>query len=70
MILITYVILKATKNKDGYIMIFTPKELIKENGSFMIPKNANAIAHPCLDKDIIKEFWHNFTFGSSSVNIT
>lgn len=58
------------KNKDGYIMIFTPKELVKTTGSIVIPKNANAIAHPCLNKDIIKEFWHSFTFGSSSLNIS
>ena len=51
-------------------MIFNPKVTEKRQGSFVLPKNANAVAHPCLDKGVIREFWHNFTFNASSLSLT
>jgi len=51
-------------------MIFQPQNLIKTAGSFTFSGIINVVAHPCLNKDIIKEFWHNFTFQSSALNIS
>ena len=51
-------------------MIFHPKNLIKTEGYFAFDGNISAIAHPCLNKDIIKELWHNFTFQSSALTIS
>lgn len=50
-------------------MIFHPQNLIKKAGTFVFSGEINAIAHPCLNKDIIKDFWRNFTFQSSTLNI-
>ena len=50
-------------------MIFHPQYSIQTEGSFVLPKTVCAVAHPCLDKAIIKEFWHNFTFGSSALSV-
>ena len=50
-------------------MIFTPKMAEKKQGRYIIPKNASAVAHPCLDKSVICEFWHNFTFNSSDLSL-
>ena len=51
-------------------MIFHPQNLIKTGGRFLFSGNIHAIAHPCLNKNIIKDFWHNFTFQSSALNIS
>jgi len=51
-------------------MIFHPQNVIKTNGSFSFWGEVNAIAHPCLHKNIIKDFWHNFTFQSSTLNMS
>lgn len=51
-------------------MIFHPQNIIKTEGSFNFWGNIQAKAHPCLDKDIIKEFWHNFTYQSSTLSIS
>lgn len=48
-------------------MIFTPHGIVKASGSFIFSGNVNATAHPCLNKDIFKELWRNFTFGSSEL---
>ena len=50
-------------------MIFHPQNLLKREGCFVFPKNVCASAHPCLNKDVLKEFWHNFTFRSSELCI-
>ena len=50
-------------------MIFNPKNTTKKEGSFVISEKVKAIAHNCLNKDVIKEFWHNFTFRKSSLEI-
>jgi len=50
-------------------MIFNPQNLTKKEGSFIFSGEIKASAHPCLNKDIFKEFWHNFTFQSSELNV-
>ncbi|MBQ7392424.1 MAG: family 20 glycosylhydrolase, partial [Clostridia bacterium] len=50
-------------------MIFHPQNLIKKAGSLVFSGEIDAIAHPCLNKDIIKDFWNNFTFQSSTLSI-
>jgi len=50
-------------------MIFHPQNLIKKAGSFVFSGEINAIAHPCLNKYIIKDFWRNFTFKCSTLNL-
>ena len=51
-------------------MIFHPQTLIKAQGSFICASNITATAHFCLNKPIIKEFWHSFTFGSSTLTVS
>ena len=51
-------------------MIFHPQNLIKSNGSFVLSGDVKAIAHPCLNKKIVKDFWHNFTNQSSTLSIS
>lgn len=51
-------------------MIFHPQNLIKSEGSFLLSGDVKAIAHPCLNKKIVKDFWHNFTFQSSTLSIS
>ncbi len=50
-------------------MIFHPQNIVKTKSSFVFFGNINAIAHPCLNKNIIKDFWHNFTFQASALSI-
>ena len=50
-------------------MVFHPKNTVNNGGRFTFFGNVNAIAHPCLDKNIIKEFWHNFTFQCSTLTV-
>ena len=50
-------------------MIFNPQSLSVNGGSFVLSKKIHAVTHPCLNKDIFKEFWKNFSFGYSSVDI-
>ena len=51
-------------------MVFNPRNIAKTEGSFTFSGNINAVAHSSLNKSIIKEFWHNFTFKSSTLNIS
>ena len=51
-------------------MIFHSQNLIKKVGSLVLSGEINAIAHSCLNKNIIKEFWRNFTFQGSTLNIS
>lgn len=50
-------------------MLFCPQNLTMGEGRFNIPSKLSAVAHSCFDKDVIKEFWSNFTYGSSSLEI-
>jgi len=51
-------------------MIFHSQNTVKKQGSFTFFGNVNAISHPCLNKVIIKDFWHNFTFQSSTLRVS
>ena len=50
-------------------MIFHPQSIVNNEGNFTFSGNINAIAHNCLNKNIIKEFWSNFTFQSSALTV-
>lgn len=50
-------------------MIFHPQNLTTSKESFTFQGVVNAIAHSCLNKDILKTFWRNFTFQSSTLNV-
>ena len=51
-------------------MIFDPKISILSGGYFRIPKQVRATAHPCLDRDVIRDFWHGFTFRTTTLTVT
>ncbi|MBO5416962.1 MAG: family 20 glycosylhydrolase [Clostridia bacterium] len=51
-------------------MIFHPKRLIETEGSLVFCGQINALAHPCLNKNIIRDFWEEFAFESSTLNIS
>jgi hypothetical protein len=51
-------------------MIFHPQNVVKTGGSFVFSKNMYAFAQSCLNKDIIKEFWFNYTAHCSALEIT
>ena len=51
-------------------MIFQPQSLKKAEGRFLLCDCAHAVAHPCLNKEIFREFWHNFSFRSSSLTLS
>lgn len=50
-------------------MIFNPQGTVKTQGSLIFSGNVNATAHSCLNKSIIKDFWHGFAFQSSALNV-
>lgn len=50
-------------------MIFDPKVMTPANGYFRIPKQVLATAHPCLDREVIREFWHGFTFRTTTLTV-
>ena len=51
-------------------MIFNPQNLIKTESIFTFFGDVKAIAHPSLNKDIIKELWRGFTYQSSDLSIS
>ena len=50
-------------------MIFHPQNAFKKDGSYILPKNVIATAAPCLNKDIIKEFWFLYSCRASNLEI-
>ena len=50
-------------------MIFQVKKEIVQAGSFVACGELTAAAHACLAKPVIAEFWHNFTYQSSTIAI-
>lgn len=50
-------------------MIFHPQNCVMTAGSFVFSGVVKAVAHPSLNKDVIKEFWHNFTYGASTLSV-
>lgn len=51
-------------------MIFHPQHLLRTDGKFVFEGNIDALAHPCLHKELIKEFWQNFTYQGSSLRMS
>ena len=51
-------------------MIFHPQNLVQKEGRFVFSGNACAVAPPCFNKDILKEFWYNFSFQLSTLSVT
>ena len=49
-------------------MIFHPKYCEKKTGQFVLSEQICATAHSCLDQDVLREFWSNFTFQSSEIS--
>ena len=50
-------------------MLFNPKNLIKKEGAFILPVDAIATAHSSMNKDIVKEFWFNFSLQTSKLSV-
>lgn len=50
-------------------MLFDSKDTVKTDCCFTVPKKTNVLAHPCLNKSVIKEFWSGFNFGVSELEI-
>ena len=50
-------------------MIFHSQGMTKKDGSLIFSGDVSATAHPCLNKDIIREFWRNFTFRLSTLKL-
>ena len=51
-------------------MIFNPQNFKKTEGTFVLPATASAVANPCMNKDILKEYWYNFSFECSTLELT
>jgi len=51
-------------------MVFSHPDMIKKEGSFSFDGKVFATAHNCLDKTVIKEFWHGFSFRLSDIEIS
>lgn len=50
-------------------MIFTPKDLVKKEGSFTVESNVKSVAAPCLAKSAITDLWRGFTYQLSTLEI-
>ena len=46
-------------------MIFQPKHIKKTEGVFRVPQKVCAVAHPCLQRPVLRELWEGFTLGTS-----
>jgi len=51
-------------------MIFQLQDLILGEGSFVFSGEVRAVAHPCLNQAITKEFWYNFSFQASTLCVS
>lgn len=50
-------------------MIFHPQNMIETGEFFELSEKVCAKANKCLQKEIIKEFWHNFAYECSELNL-
>lgn len=50
--------------------MFCPQQLVTQAGRFVFSGEVRAVAHPCLHKEIIGEFWHNFSARSATLCLT
>jgi hypothetical protein len=62
-------IVQDYKKRKEKLMIFNPQNLIKKEGSFVFSGVVKANAHSSLNKSILKEFWNNFAFQYSSIDV-
>ena len=50
-------------------MVFNPRNIIKRNGAFVFSKEICAMANACVNKEIIKEFWYNYSCQASTLEV-
>ena len=50
-------------------MIFTHQKLVEKVGVFNIKSQEKALANKVLNTKTLKEFWHSFTYKTSSIEI-
>lgn len=50
-------------------MVFNPKVFTKTEGSFVFSGEIAATANASLNKDVIKEFWHGFSYHTSTLTV-
>lgn len=50
-------------------MIFEPKFFVSQKGYFRISNATEAIAHSCMNRDVIADFWHGFTFRTATLSV-
>ncbi len=48
-------------------MVFNHQKALSNNGIYKFKGNVTAMAAPVLDKPILKEFWHGYTFRTSEI---
>lgn len=51
-------------------MLFHPKDMIFQEGHLIVSGDVHAVAPACFHKAVIREFWHNFTFQSSTLHLS
>ncbi len=51
-------------------MIFHPQNLTEAGGVFRLPQKAKVIANLCLNNPTIREYWQNFSIGTSTIEVT
>lgn len=51
-------------------MLFHPQNIREGEGAFVFGGTVTAVAHPCMNKDVLREFWHNFSFACSELAVT
>ncbi len=51
-------------------MIFHPQNSIQTNERFVFSGAVHAVAHPCLHKSVLQEFWHNFSLQCSTLTLS
>ena len=50
-------------------MVFNPKVFTTTEGSFVFSGEIAATANASLNKDVIKEFWHGFSYHTSTLTV-
>lgn len=50
-------------------MTVQPKDYIKGEGAYILPREVRALAHPCLNTPVLLEFWSNFSFRASALAV-
>ena len=50
-------------------MIFQPTNLVKKDGAFVFSKEICATANSSINKDVLKEFWYNYSCHASTLEV-